>query len=62
MTEAEIQAAMRLVIESQHLLIEGAAGVAIAAFLKHKEQLRNKIVVIVICGANISLETLKQIL
>ena len=61
-TEAEIQAAMRLVIESQHLLIEGAAGVAIAAFLKHKEQLRNKIVVIVICGANISLETLKQIL
>lgn len=61
-TEAEIQAAMRLLIETHHLLIEGAAGVAIAAFLKQKEQLRGKNVAIVLCGANISLAALKQIL
>lgn len=61
-TETEIQAAMRLFIETHHLLIEGAAGVAIAAFLKQKERLQGKTVVIVLCGANISLETLKQIL
>ncbi|MBD2465837.1 threonine/serine dehydratase [Oscillatoria sp. FACHB-1407] len=61
-TETEIQAAIRLLIENHHLLIEGAAGTAIAAFLQRKEQLRDKTVVIVICGANISLEVLKRIL
>ena len=61
-TEAEIQSAIRLMIETHHLLVEGAAGVAIAAFLQQKEQLQGKTVVIVICGANISVETLKQIL
>lgn len=61
-TEAEIEAAIRLAIETQHLLIEGAAGVAIASFLKQKERFSGKTVVILICGANISLEALKQIL
>lgn len=61
-SETEIQAAIRLLIEAHHLLIEGAAGVAVAAFLKQKERFCGKTVVIVICGANISLETLKQIL
>jgi threonine dehydratase len=61
-TEAEIQSVIRLMIETHHLLVEGAAGVAIAAFLQQKEQLQGKTVVIVICGANISVETLKQIL
>lgn len=61
-SENQIQSAIRLLIESHHLLIEGAAGVAIAAFLKHQEHLRGKTVVIVLCGANISLGALKQIL
>jgi threonine dehydratase len=61
-SEEEIKAAMRLVIESQHMLIEGAAGVAVAAYLKTAERFRAQNVVIVICGANISLETLKSIL
>lgn len=61
-TEEEIKAAMRLVIETQHMLIEGAAGVAVAGYLKAGEVFRQKNVVIVMCGANISLETLKSIL
>jgi threonine dehydratase len=61
-TETEIQSAIQMMIETHHLLVEGAAGVAIAAFLQQKEQLQGKTVVIVICGANISVETLKQIL
>jgi threonine dehydratase len=61
-SEEEIKAAMRLVIESQHMLIEGAAGVAVAAYLKTAERVHAQNVVIVICGANISLETLKSIL
>lgn len=61
-SEEEIKAAMRLAIETQHMLIEGAAGVAVAAYLKTAEQFPAQNVVIVICGANISLETLKSIL
>jgi len=61
-SEAEIKAAMRLFIETHHMLLEGAAGVALAAYLQRAEAYRGKNVVIIICGANISLETLKTIL
>lgn len=61
-SEEEVKAAMRLFMETQHLLIEGAAGVALAAFLQQRERLQAQNVVIVICGANISLETLKAVL
>jgi threonine dehydratase len=61
-SEEEIKAAMRLIIESQHLLIEGAAGVAVAGYLQAKEAFQAKNVIVVLCGANISLETLKSIL
>jgi threonine dehydratase len=60
--EDEIKSAMRLFIETHHMLIEGAAGVAIAALLKSKPSLRGKIVAVVICGANISAERLKEAL
>lgn len=61
-SEAEIKAAMRLILETQHLLIEGAAGVAVAAYLKIAERFRAQNVVIVLCGANISLEALKTVI
>lgn len=61
-SEAEIRAAMISFMEAHHLLIEGAAGVAIAAYLKQAKAYAGKNVVIIICGANISLATLKQIL
>lgn len=61
-SEAEIAAAMRQFMETHHMLIEGAAGVAIAALLKMKEQFKGQTVVVVICGANISLDTLKSVL
>jgi len=52
---------MRLFMESSHQSIEGAAGVAIAAFLKYKEHLQGKNVAVIICGANISSDVLKSI-
>jgi threonine dehydratase len=61
-SEEEIAAAMRQFIETHHLLIEGSAGVALAGFLKLKERFVDRNVVIIICGANISLSTLKSIL
>jgi threonine dehydratase len=62
LSEEEIAEAMRRFMETHHMLIEGAAGVAIAGFLKTADRFRNQNVVIVICGANISLSTLKTIL
>lgn len=61
-SEAEIRTAMRQFMESQHQLLEGAAGVALAAFLKTAQRYRGKNVVIVICGANIGLDKLKTVL
>lgn len=61
-SEAEIVEAMRLFLTTEHQLLEGAAGVAIAAFLKQSDRFRHQNVVIVICGANISLPTLRSML
>ena len=61
-SEEEIAAAMRMFIEAHHMLIEGAAGVAVAAYLKQQQALRGQRVAIIICGANISIETLKTVL
>ncbi len=61
-TEQEIGAAMRRFMEAHHMLIEGDAGVALAAFEKHKAAWAGARVVVVLCGANIGLQTLKRIL
>jgi len=60
--ESEIAAAMRLFMDSQHQLIEGAAGVAIAGMLARKADLSGRKVVIIICGANISRESLLTVI
>ena len=60
-SEEEIRFAMRWFIEAHHMPIEGAAGVAIASYLKMKERLQGRNIVIIICGANISMETLQRI-
>ena len=44
------------------MLIEGSAAVALAACLKQGERFTGKNVVVVLCGANISLEALKTVL
>jgi threonine dehydratase len=61
-TEEEIGAAMRLVIGRHHTLIEGAAGVAVAGYLKIAERFRGRRVAIILCGANIALERLRDVL
>ena len=60
-SEEEIRVAMREFIESGNGMLEGAAGVALAALLKTSAQYIGKNVVVVICGANISPEKLKAV-
>jgi len=53
-TEDEILRAMQFVMETEHWVIEGAAGVAMAAYLKDAERYRGKTAAVVICGRNLS--------
>lgn len=61
-SEAEIAEQMRSFMAAHHQLIEGSAAVPIAALLKKREQLAGKNVVVVLCGANVDLETLSEVL
>ncbi|MEM1403767.1 MAG: threonine/serine dehydratase [Pseudomonadota bacterium] len=60
--EDAIAEAMVAFIENQHQLAEGAAGVALGAFLAGADKYTNKNVVIVICGGNVSPKTLTRVL
>jgi threonine dehydratase len=53
-TEAEIRQAMGLVFETHHLMVEGAAGVALAAYLRQVNRWRGKTVVVILCGGNVN--------
>jgi len=61
-SEDEIAKGIQIGVEKHHQLIEGAAGTAIAGFMNHKDQLKGKTVVLVMCGGNISSTVLKSIL
>lgn len=62
LSEEEIKAALRLILEKQHVLIEGAAALPVAACLKIRKSLKDKNIVLILSGAKISLNTLKSIL
>jgi threonine dehydratase len=53
-SENEIKQAIRLLAETERIIVEGAAGVALAAFLKMASSLQGKNVAIVLCGRNIN--------
>ncbi len=61
-TEEEIISAMKLVIKHHHLIIEGSAGVAVAALIKEKERFKGKKVAVIICGGNVSETVLKSLI
>jgi threonine dehydratase len=60
-SEAEILAAMRQLRDDEGWLVEGAAGVALAGYLKYAEEFAGRTVVIVICGGNLSPGVLRQL-
>jgi threonine dehydratase len=53
-SEAEILEAMRLLLDTEHWVIEGAAGVAVAAWRKVAAEYAGKPVAIILCGRNLS--------
>lgn len=61
-TEAEIAAELRVFMSTHHQMIEGAAAVALASYVKLQEQFTDQNIAIIICGGNISLEVLRRVL
>ena len=60
--ESEIKKAMIDLIDSQKMLVEGAAGLALAGFRQVAEEFKGRNVAVVICGGNIGLEKLRKAL
>jgi threonine dehydratase len=56
-SESEIASAMRDVAATDHWIVEGAAGVALAGLLKVAPAWQGRRVAVVLCGRNIALET-----
>jgi threonine dehydratase len=61
-SEAEIAAAIRLLLFHTHNLAEGAGAAALAAALKKRTHLAGERVAIVLSGGNIDLATLRRVL
>ncbi len=61
-SEVEIAAAVRAMIDDQHELIEGAAGVAMAVGAREAERRPGSTVLVVSCGANLASTALASIL
>jgi threonine dehydratase len=59
--ESSILGAMRLILEKEHWVIEGAAALAVAAYLQEAPQFAGKNVAIILCGRNLSPEALQRI-
>lgn len=57
-SEDAISAALRMVIDTEHQLIEGSAAMAFAAARARRTELEGKRVAVVSCGGNISSSTL----
>ena len=60
-TEEEIASALATFVEQHHILIDASAAVAVAGFYRHAAELRDKNVVIIICGSNIPLDVVSRI-
>jgi threonine dehydratase len=59
--EDEILDAMRRVRALRGWVIEGAAAVAVAAFMKEAQRYRGKRAAVVICGGNVSEKVLARL-
>jgi len=61
-SEQEIREAMKIIAREESWIIEGAAGVAVAAVIKQKDKLQGKKVAIILCGRNIDFEKYKNVI
>jgi threonine dehydratase len=58
--EAEIDQSLWNMLASEHLLVEGAAAITLAAYRKVADELRGQRSILLMCGANIAAPTILQ--
>jgi threonine dehydratase len=61
-SEEEIFKAMRILLENERWMVEGAAGTVVAAFQKHAHDYVGQTVALLLCGRNISFEKFKGVI
>lgn len=59
-TEEEIRAAMKLLLEKERWAVEGSAALAVAAYLQQPKKFAGKNVAILLCGRNIPMSKLRK--
>ena len=59
--EEAIGPAMKHIFDAHRLVVEGSAGVTVAAFLQIKKRLAGKTVALILCGGNIDIEKFKKV-
>jgi len=62
LSEDEIAGAILLALDKQHVLIEGAAAMPIAALVRNPERFAGQTVVLVVSGAKLGIGTLRELL
>jgi threonine dehydratase len=61
-SEVELRAAMRGIVERERLIAEGAGAVGVAALLARKIQGGNRRIAVVLSGGNVDTEVLREVL
>jgi threonine dehydratase len=61
-SEADILGAMKLILEKERWLVEGAAALPVAAYLRQAKDYAGKNIAILLCGRNIPLQKLRKAL
>jgi threonine dehydratase len=61
-TDAELEAAIRLLIETSRQVVEGAGAAGVAGAARRRAELAGKRVGMILSGGNISLDQLRRIL
>ncbi|MFN0110132.1 MAG: threonine/serine dehydratase [Blastocatellia bacterium] len=60
-SEEEIKRSMRMLAEQERWIVEGAAGVAMAALLKERQRFAGQRCVVLLCGRNIAAEKVREL-
>ncbi|WNJ16639.1 threonine/serine dehydratase [Pontibacter sp. G13] len=61
-SEEDIQAALRYLLEKHQWMVEGAAGLALATFRRIAAEYRDKQVVLVLCGRKLGIDRLRELI
>jgi len=60
-TDAELRAAMRILIEETRNLVEGAGAASLAAVLRYRERFAGKRIALIVSGGNVSPDGLREV-